>query len=102
MSLIEDQAEGSNDVLLGRFRTAVVAAAELILEEPDTTENHAARVALAIRLIRDKEAQAVGHDMLRLALARNARLAVPRTEVTDAQIANAVMHYIDIFTRVGW
>lgn len=102
MALIDDQVDGSKPELLGRFITAVIAAAELIYEEPDTTQNHAARVALAHRIIRDKQAQAIGHDMLRLALARNARLAVPRTEVTDTQIANAVMHYIDIFTATGY
>lgn len=102
MALTDDQVDGSNSELLGRFNTAVVAAAELIVEEPDTTPNHVERMALAVRLMREREAENFGRIMLRLALARNARMAVPRAEVTDNQIANIVSRYIGIFAVSGW
>jgi hypothetical protein len=102
VALIDDQIDGNDGVLLGRFITATVAACELIVEEAVETPNHADRMALAKRLMIGNEAPNFGKSMLRLALARNARLAQPRTTATDEQIAQIVARYIDKFAVGQW
>jgi hypothetical protein len=102
MSLIDDQLDGSKTEYLGRFVVAVIAACEVIVEESPTTPNHAARMALAKRMMIDGEAQKFGHSMLRLALARLSRTGAQRAEPTDAQIMQIVTHYIGIFSAGGW
>jgi hypothetical protein len=102
MTLRDDQNVTTDEVLLGRFIAAVKAVAAGIVEEPPATANHAARSALAKRIILGREAPNFGRAILELAIARSAALRATRSAVDDQVILTVVENHIEIFAIEGW
>jgi hypothetical protein len=102
MSLINDQTANTDPTLLGRFIAALKFVVAAIVEEQLDTPDHVARIALARKVMLDRQADNYGRVILELAVARSAKLRSLGSEIADDDIVQVVRHYVDIFAREGW
>lgn len=99
MPLKDDQTVGADEVLLGRFITAVKAIASGYLSEDPRS---AVRAGLAKRVFMEKGAQNYGRVILDIAIAQNAKVIAGRSDVSDEDIIACVSQYMMTFAAEGW
>ena len=102
MALKDDQTVGADEVLLGRFVTAVKAVASAYVSESIDVPGHAGRMALAKSVFKDKGANNYGRMILEIAIAQNAKLILAGADVADQDIIDCVTQYMETFATEGW
>lgn len=86
----------NNEPLLDRVEIAIVIAAQAVVTEAGTTNNHANRLVWAASALTDPKAQRT--RFLRAALAQNAALTSAQiSAATDAALLSAIQSVIDLF-----
>lgn len=91
----------SNSPLLSRLRVAVTKFVTTVILEPDTTPNHAARVAWAVQIENERASQAIADKVLRYALILDATLADEGESASDAKLQQLVDAYVPEIVRLG-
>ena len=90
----------NNSALLNRVRVACIIAAETVMLELGTVDNHANRLLWAKGVFASPEAEA--GRMFMAVLAANSTLAVEQiTGATDEGIQSAVNDHVDLFADGG-
>lgn len=91
----------SNGPLLARLRVAVTKFVTSVILEADTTPNHAARVAWAVRIENERLSQAIADKVLRYALILDPTFADEGEAATDAKLQQLVDVYVPEIVRLG-
>jgi len=97
--LKDDQTVGADEVLLGRFITAVKAVGAGYMSE---VPRSALRAALAKRVFMDRGANNYGRVILEMAIAGNAKVIAERSAVADEDIIAVVSQHMTTFAAEGW